>query len=450
LRRKQPLPMSQALADMGVGALRFPYGHLADNYLWHSPPYDHTVWGLRPRVASMNQTPGLWAWAVKKNATMPNGMDFDEYMALCGKINAKPLVCVSALSFKYPGGPTYKELKASAVAWVSYAKKKGYKVAYWQIGNEVDHKENSKLLSMKEYETLYVDFARAMKKVDPSAQIGPGLMSTSIYYHIFLKKYPELVDFVSVHQYMENWQKTCANYDGWRDCKDSFVDNIENASKILATEGRPHVQLLVTETGISSSSNVGGINNTYKALWSFEIFMNELSTPSVAYTFFWGTHTPWDFHGNNVEPASDAALALHLRTNAETPTGEILRLINGNLLEEFVATNRVSGRLRCYAMRSQDGIQCEVFLLNKDDKPLPVTFSISDATRELSIQRIEFAGRSPDDIAPIIRSNVLPIGQETVLHATLAPLSITIFRWNKNQIADEKPHEKTKTLLSLR
>ena len=174
LHRKQPAPMAEALAEMQVGILRFPYGHLADNYLWHTPPFDDTKSGLRPRIASRSESPGPWTWAVKSDGSMPTAMDFNEYVTLCEKLGAKPLVCVNALSFKYPGGPSYEELRASAVAWVRHAMKQSYRVAYWEIGNEVEHKENGKLLPMDEYVALYEDFARAMKATDPTARSAPG------------------------------------------------------------------------------------------------------------------------------------------------------------------------------------------------------------------------------------------------------------------------------------
>jgi hypothetical protein len=429
LHRKQPTPMKHALRELKVGTMRFPYGHLADNYLWHTPPYDDTKGGIRPRIASRGETPGTWSWAVKLDGSMPAGMDFDEYIALCEKLGAKPVVCVNALSFKYPGGPTYEELKAAAVAWVKYAMKKNHRVAYWEIGNEVEHKENGKLLPMTEYVALYEDFARAMKAVDPSAQIGPGILSSPAYYRAIAKKCPELVSFASVHQYMWSWQKTCPDYAGWRDCQDTFIKNIEKAAKALAEAGLPQAKLLVTETGVTGGVGLGQVNNTYKALWCFEVLMNELSHPSVAYAHYWGTHSPWDYQGDDVEPATDAGLALRLLTNARTPTGEIIRLVNGGLLEEFVATERVQGRLRCYAMRSRDGGRLALFLLNKDDQAAEVVIPLGAAAKLTLTQSREFTGKSPDDVAPTVRDRASPQIKNGTAHTTLVPLSVTVIQF---------------------
>jgi len=424
LHRKQSVTVSQALADMGVGALRFPYGHLADNYLWNSPPSSGV---LHPKVAAAGRPPGKWTWAAKPDGSMPGAMDFDEYMALCRKIDAKPLVCVNVLSFKYPGGPTYQQLKDSAVAWVKYASMHQYKVAYWEIGNEVDHPENSKLLPMDEYIRLYEDFARAMKAADPSAQTGPGILSSVTYYQAIAKKCPSLVDFISVHQYMWSWKATCVDYAGWRDCTDPFVKNIDQAAQALKRAGLPKVPLLVTETGVTGGRDLGETNNTYKALWNFEILVNQLSHPSVAYSFYWGTHSPWDYTGADVEPSRDIGVALRLKTNARTPTGEIMRLINSNLLDEFVTTSRVVGRLRCYAMRSYDGRRRVLFILNKDDQPASVEVPFLATTLGQTINRIEFSGKSSEDVSPATRELTLLV-QASPLRIILPPLSLTILR----------------------
>lgn len=427
LRRKQPVPMSQVLADLHVGALRFPFGHLADNYLWHTPPYDNAANGLRPKVASLSLPPAKWSWAVKPDGSMPHGMDFDEYLSLCEKLGAKPLVCVNALSFKYPGGPTYQQLKASAVAWVTYAMKQRYRVAYWQIGNEVEHRENARWLPMAEYVALYEDFARAMKAADPGAQIGPGVLGMPAYYKAIAKQCPELIDFASVHQYMYDWRESCVDYAGWRDCHDTFVSRIELAANVLAEAGLPQVKLLVTETGVSAKG-LAVVNNIYKALWCFEVLMNELSHPAVGYAFYWTTHTPWEHDGNNVEPTSDVGVALRLRTNARTPTGEIIRLINRNLLDQFVSAERVNARQRCYAMRSADRRNFALFLLNKDDQPAVLSIPLGAAAGKRIAHCSEFAGKSPDDVAPVVRDRPAPEFGDGALRMTLTPLSLTIVR----------------------
>jgi len=43
-------------------------------------------------------------------------MDFDGFMQLCTKQNIKPFVVVNVFASKYAGGPSYEELKTTAVS----------------------------------------------------------------------------------------------------------------------------------------------------------------------------------------------------------------------------------------------------------------------------------------------------------------------------------------------
>lgn len=400
--RKRPRRESIAdvLATMKVGALRFPYGHLADNYLWHTPPYEDVSGGLRPRVATLQDYPGKWTWAVNPDGTFRNAMDFDEYLGLCAHLAIKPLVCVNALSWKYPGGPSYATLKDSAVAWVRYDRGKSYRVAYWQIGNEVDHHRD--LLPVEDYVALYKDFSAAMKAVDPAIRVGPGVLQAANYYEALMKACPELIDFVSAHQYVHGAQKKCADYSGWRDSTDAFIHSLGNATRGMRAAGEKTVPILVTETGVTGPASMGIENNTYKALWWFEMLMNELSHPLVAHTFYWGTHSPWNYRGNDVEPRGDVGVALRLADNARTPTGSIIELVNRHLLDSFVAATRVSGRIRSYAMLSGDGRRLMLFLLNKDEKAHAVRLELQGRAPVRFGEGEVFSGRKPDDRSPII------------------------------------------------
>jgi hypothetical protein len=111
---KRPVSMEQAVRELGCKSLRFPYGHLADNYLWHTPPYNDADKGLRHAVATKTKIPMNWTWAVNKDGTFKGAMDFDEYMVFCKKLDITPLVVVNALSCKYKEGPTKESLIESA------------------------------------------------------------------------------------------------------------------------------------------------------------------------------------------------------------------------------------------------------------------------------------------------------------------------------------------------
>ena len=80
------------------------------------------------------------------------------------------VICVNA------GTGTAKE----AAAWVKYANKvKKYNIKQWQIGNELDGEwEESGPLSARQYAARFIEYARAMKAVDPSIILHGPLFST--------------------------------------------------------------------------------------------------------------------------------------------------------------------------------------------------------------------------------------------------------------------------------
>ena len=102
---------------------------------------------------------------------------FEEFMTYINQLpklvngqKAQAVICVNA------GTGTSKE----AAAWVNYANKvKKYNIKQWQIGNELDGEwEESGPLSARQYAARFIEYARAMKAVDPSIILHGPLFST--------------------------------------------------------------------------------------------------------------------------------------------------------------------------------------------------------------------------------------------------------------------------------
>lgn len=372
--------MASALDELGAGSFRFPYGHLADNYLWHTPPYDDVENGLRPKVATTSQAPGSWEWAVNNDNSFKGAMDFDEYMILCQKMAIKPLVVINVFSYKYKGGPSLETLVETAAEWVKYAKKKNYKVEYWQIGNEVDHHPD--VLSKKEYIDNYFKFVKAMKAVDPSIKVGPGILSKAIYFKEIMEQNSDLIDFTSCHQYMWKYKESCANYDLWKEVDNSFIANVEKMQNSVMNSVKPQMEIVITETGVSpSGKGMGSRNNVFKALWYFEVLMNEVKQPNVAYAYFWGTHSPWA--GNKDNEEDDVAVLFRMDDNSRKPIADVVKLVNDNLLDQIVETTSSSIYVKSYTSIAQDGKKANLFLSNRSQENITVKVNIHDLPQEI-------------------------------------------------------------------
>ncbi|WP_369799269.1 alpha-L-arabinofuranosidase, partial [Micromonospora sp. M42] len=179
---------SDLLKAAGVKMLRYPGGSYADIYHWET----HTA-------------PGGYV--------APN-TDFDTFMAGARRVGAQPMIIAN-----YGTGTP-----AEAAAWVRYANvTKGYGARWWTVGNENygnghygsaweadDHPDKS----AAQYARLVIEYADAMKAVDPSIKVGavltmPGNWPDGItagsdpgpWNQTVLSLAGPKIDFVDVHWY---------------------------------------------------------------------------------------------------------------------------------------------------------------------------------------------------------------------------------------------------------
>jgi alpha-L-arabinofuranosidase len=136
------------MKDLQVKLLRYPGGTVADNFHWQDVKLDRT-----------DRFP---------YEDGPDKMSPDEFIALCRKVGAEPMIVVNTETW-FAKGDVEGGAKEAA-DWVRYYnKEKGYGVKYWEIGNETYHHP---IMSAEEYAGLVVQYSKAMKQVDPSIQIG--------------------------------------------------------------------------------------------------------------------------------------------------------------------------------------------------------------------------------------------------------------------------------------
>ncbi len=177
------------LREAGCGLLRFPGGHVSDNYDWKTQTLD------RPK-----QFPARWG---------PETTDTDEFMVFCRAVEAEPIFCCNFA--KAISGPGLDEAVANAVDWVRYCNvEKGYGIKYWEIGNETYLSDEWTSTTAEEYAEGVIAFSQAMKAVDPSIKIGAngpsrdtaaGRRDTVPWWPMVLERAIDHIDFVIVHVY---------------------------------------------------------------------------------------------------------------------------------------------------------------------------------------------------------------------------------------------------------
>lgn len=387
IERPRKTSFANAMKEMGVKYIRFPYGHLADNYLWDADG----DWGntLTPKVATSAQAPAAWDWAVDPaTGEFKKDMDFDEYISICKEVGAEPMVVVNILSYKYNNGPTYAQLKETAVEWVRYANiTKGYGVKRWAIGNEIDH--HSDLISQDEYKALYSDFALAMKAVDPQIMVGPGLLGN--WHAALLNHDPENIDFICAHNYLYKYDWRNNDYKGWKNATDILVNNVEKCQNAVNNSSIPDIEIHVTEMNSRPWSNKSDSDDLFRALCYGEMLLNSLTFEDVRATYVWNTHGPW---GGEEENAAYNILDMD---NNREPRGDIIKLLNENLKGELIDAPRIKGYLRTYGCVDEENKNLKIVVLNKNDKPerVELTLSGSQVKTDGSVQ--SYSGSGPND-----------------------------------------------------
>jgi hypothetical protein len=137
------------ISNAGIKAMRYPGGSYADIYHWQTNTADG-------------------------GSVAPN-TDFDAFMGTVRAAGAQPIITADY------GSGTPQE----AAAWVKYANvTKGYGVKYWEIGNEIPgngeygakwETDLHSSHSATTYANNLLQFASAMKAVDPTIKIGAVL-----------------------------------------------------------------------------------------------------------------------------------------------------------------------------------------------------------------------------------------------------------------------------------
>lgn len=191
------------VADLAPGAIRFG-GLYSRHYKW------------REGVGPAEKRP--WArnyfWGGKET----NRVGTHEFVDFCRRVGAEPFYCVNFLSDGEKRFRTTREGDRCADAgeaaeWVSYAndpdnrerKSHGFTAPYnlklWQLGNETSY--GNQTFTRDESIAATIDFAKAMKKRDPSIKLigwgDRGRGAKDLWAGELLKRAGEHLDLVAIH-----------------------------------------------------------------------------------------------------------------------------------------------------------------------------------------------------------------------------------------------------------
>lgn len=176
--------VNPSLRKAGIKLVRFPGGSESDGYHWEDG-------------GSVCHGQGYIA----------PGMTFDNLMTHA----ARPLDLDVAITLDYGSNPACKGggEPSEAAAWVAYAKKRGYNVPYWTVGNEIygswEYDLHTKAHDPDTYSiAVRTGFYPAVKKANAGAKLGIVVDTPDdvAWNQVVLRK-AQPFDFVELHYYPE-------------------------------------------------------------------------------------------------------------------------------------------------------------------------------------------------------------------------------------------------------
>jgi alpha-L-arabinofuranosidase len=434
-----------ALRRMGVKSLRYPGGEKSDQYFWSTPPWNAPL----PNLSVVGPQGYLSAFAeYVENYTVfkHKPLDFDEFMNLCRKLGAEPILCVCFDSMYQPSipgkitTPTKAQLLENAVEWVRYANvKKGYVVKYWELGNESYWWGSIGKARAVDYARDFKEFARAMKTVDPTIRIGANghiskdarsvveLEDGPIWWKTLLEQAAADIDFLAVHPY-PCW--AWGSYDYYIKHNDNFTEAVDQAWEALKAWApgpeAERIRIFATETNSAdwtAADDYPGVkgwplvNDLGHALVLFEILGQHLLHPKVDMAEVWNTR--W------TSPAENQLWNTLNEKNELNATGKAIAIWGQNLEAEMVSITNTD-LLRTFASYSTASKKLKVFITNKDKQPHAVDLELQNYPFAWQVVVSALRGHGSDDPTPVYETLRQFSGDGNRLNLDLEPVSVSV------------------------
>ncbi|MFA6541036.1 MAG: discoidin domain-containing protein, partial [Bacteroidota bacterium] len=317
------------IKSSGVTLLKYPGGNDADHYIWNSPENNESE------------------------------MNTDEYLALCTETGAEPFITIN-----------FNESTQLAADWVRYCNiTRGYKVKYWEVGDEQWGSWAKGHSSPEEYAKRYAEFVKAMKAVDPSIKVAtnvalsgnaPSLGGDSEGWTArVLRAIPNYIDMLTITFYPLQWGK---------ENDDSLLASTEIYKKLFLqlkneverVAGKKKAEeILYVNVGYNSVNHSPGPQTlqVVNALWTADMIgaMAEVGTDIGCY---WAVH--------NAFPPRKGDYGYLSSEGSNTPNYNyyVFPMFAGHFGSTLVESRSSAADVSVYSARS--GKKISVMMINKD------------------------------------------------------------------------------------
>jgi alpha-N-arabinofuranosidase len=284
----------KAVADLKAPVIRWPGGCFASPYRWKD--------GIGPQHKRRVYPREIW------DDLDINSYGTDEFIRMCKKIGAEPLIVVNIGTRAWNENPNQEEFLQDVLDWIEYCNgpatskwgkvraenghRKPYNVKFWEIDNETWG------MGVENYIAAIKKFAPAMKKADPTVKLaacGSGGFNLR-WNRSIIEGCAELIDYLSIHHYEnpDNFAKGPLNYERF----------IRQTGELIAKSKNPNLKIYCSEWNAQSIDwrtglYAGGVLNAFERCSDvFEmagpaLFLRHLSATAWNNAFINFDHTGW-------------------------------------------------------------------------------------------------------------------------------------------------------------
>jgi hypothetical protein len=442
--------MEGPISDLTTGLIRMPGGSVSDKYYWNGngvvsnnvvdqSKFKDGYWqvdysGYQPGFAVDNHD---WSKAD------PGFINIDAKTMHEGTLkhpSARNLVTINM-------GTGTAEMAAEWVRWANI--ENDYDVKFWEMGNELNGEweaghimlDGSKMTADK-YVERYVEFAKAMKAVDPTIKIGGPSCDVEHhddYFEPLLRDAGKYVDFITLHYYSLRSSLAPENelFDGLGNLP-PIMNRLNELLEKYQPGRKDEIEISITEWNSKLPKDQDAYR-LFNGLW-FSAWIGEMLKEGVDSATVWDMFSGEDNgHGLLVQ-----------RGDEYVPTGRYWAfwLWSHYMADTLVKTSvDDNDDLHIYATRNDDHLY--VMLMNESrTKSYPMSldlkgFKPEGLGKEITLSSREYfwnpyEGKADWNFGPAVETCAVSDGMK----ATIPPYCVKIFQFNADAVSGKLPRAK--------
>ncbi len=214
----------ELVRELGPTIMRYPGGNFVSGYNW-----EDGVGPVEQRPARLDL-----AWFT----TEPNTFGTNEFVDWCRAANVEPMLAVNLGTrdgdaarnlveyCNHPGGTAWSDLR------IKHGWKEPHAIKFWCLGNEMDGPWQMEYKTATEYGRIAKEAGKMMRWIDPSIELAAcgssgrnmptyGRWEDEVLEHTF-----EVVEYISLHTYFNNYADDVESFLASPDMMDSFIDEV--------------------------------------------------------------------------------------------------------------------------------------------------------------------------------------------------------------------------------